>query len=83
MNRILLGTLLALAATGAPAAPMLQGSKDFARDQHVVLAQLYCVVGGGLCWNYDTGLARRRLAPANRALHGRAARRACRNCRYR
>lgn len=83
MNRILLGTLLALAATSAPAAPMLQGSKDSARDTPVVLAQLYCVVGGGLCWNYDTGFARRRLSRANRAFHGRAARRACPNCRYR
>jgi hypothetical protein len=88
MKRILLATMLALAATSALAAPTLQGSNDFAasRDRRMVLAQLYCVVGGGLCWNLDTSLARRRPSPAYRPLQGRGARRACRDgwiCRYR
>jgi hypothetical protein len=88
MKRILLATLLALAATSALAAPTLQGSNDFAvsRDRRLVLAQLYCVVGGGLCWNFDTRVARRRPSPANRPLQGRATGRVCPNgwiCRYR
>ena len=88
MKRILLATSLALAATSALAAPTLQGSNDFAvsRDRRLVLAQLYCVVGGGLCWNFNTWPARRRASPAYRPLQGLAARRACPNgwiCRYR
>ena len=83
MKRVLLCTLLALAATGALAAPTVQGSNDFAvrREGRAVLAQLYCVVGGGLCWNYDTRLARRRPSHANRPRQVRPARRACPNGR--
>jgi hypothetical protein len=88
MKRILLATMLALAATSALAAPTLQGSTDFAvsRDRRMVLAQFYCVVGGGLCWNFETRLARRLPSPAIRPLQGRAARRVCPNgwiCPYR
>lgn len=88
MKQILLATLLALAATGALAAPTLQGSNTFAvsREGRMILAQFYCVVGGGLCWNFDTWLARRRPSPADRPLQGRSVRRACPNgrlCRYR
>ena len=81
MKRVLLGALLGLAATSALAAPTLQGSNDFAvsRDRRAVLVQLYCVVGGGLCWNSDTRLARRRPSHAYRPLQGRHARRACPN----
>ena len=79
MKRLLFCTLLALAATSALAAPTLQRSNDFAvsRDGRAVLVQLYCVVGGGLCWIHDTRPARRRLSPANRPLQARSARRVC------
>jgi len=87
MKRMLLGTLLALAASSALAAPTLQRSNfTVSRDWRVVAVQLYCVVGGGLCWNSDTRLALRQPGPANRPRQGRAARRACPNgwiCRYR
>lgn len=76
MTRILLATTLAFAGTGALGAPTLQGVNGYALrgDRRVVLAQLHCVVGGGLCWNYDTRLAHR-LGPAGRAPRGRAVRR--------